>query len=67
MAEIERHRKLYPSDLTDAEWERIAPLLPPPRGRGRKLGVDLREVVNAVSYMALRRRSNSGAKKRLQT
>jgi hypothetical protein len=32
MAKIERRTKRYPSDLTDAEWERIVPLLPtPPR------------------------------------
>lgn len=52
MAEIERRTKRYPSDLTDAEWARIAPLLPLPPRRGRKPGVDLREVVNAIRYMA---------------
>jgi putative transposase len=52
MAEIERRTKRYPSDLTDAEWARIAPLLALRPGRGRKPGVDLREVVNAIRYMA---------------
>jgi hypothetical protein len=28
MARIERQTKRYPTDLTDKEWERIAPLLP---------------------------------------
>jgi transposase len=38
----------YPSDLTDAEWARIAPLIPPAKRGGRKREVDLREVVNGV-------------------
>jgi transposase len=36
MAAIERRTKRYPSDLTDAEWARIAPLLPQPPQLGRK-------------------------------
>ncbi len=51
MAAIERKTKRYPSDLTDEEWERIAPLLPKPAKRGRKRDVDLREVLNAIRYM----------------
>jgi putative transposase len=47
MATIERKTKRYPTDLTDEEWERIAPLLPKPARRGRKPGVDLREVLTA--------------------
>ena len=52
MAEIEKKTKRYPSDLTDEEWERIAPFLPPPAKKGRKPEVDLREVLNAIRYMA---------------
>lgn len=51
MAAIERKTKRYPTDLTDEEWTRIAPLLPKPARRGRKPGVDLREVLNAIRYM----------------
>ena len=51
MAAIERKTKRYPTDLTDEEWERIAPLLPKPAKRGRKPEVDLREVLNAIRYM----------------
>ena len=51
MAAIERKTKRYPSDLTDEEWARIAPLLPKPARRGRKPEVDLREVLNAIRYM----------------
>ena len=57
MAGIERKTKRYPSDLTDEEWTRIAPLLAKPAKRGRKPGVDMREVLNAIRYMA---RSGSG-------
>lgn len=42
----------YPTDLTDEEWERIRPLLPRPAKSGRKPRVDLREVLNAIRYMA---------------
>ena len=42
----------YPTDLTDEEWERIAPFLPSPARRGRKPGVELREVLNAIRYIA---------------
>src|SRR5512135_1392215 len=52
MAAIAKKTKRYPSDLTDEEWERIAPLLPKPTKKGRKPAVDLREVLNAIRYMA---------------
>lgn len=45
-------RRRYPTDLTDAEWERIRPLLPKPARRVRKPWVDLRAVLNAVRYLA---------------
>jgi transposase len=41
-------RRRYASDLTDAEWGGIPPLLPKPAWRGRKPRVDLREIVNAI-------------------
>ena len=52
MADIARKTKRYPSDLTDAEWERITPLMPKPTRRGRKPRVDFREVLNAIRCMA---------------
>src|ERR1700692_3052622 len=52
MAEIEKKTKRYPSYLTDEEWERVSPLLPTPAKKGRKPDVDLREVLNAIRYMA---------------
>ena len=44
-------RKPYPSDLTDAQWEELAPLLPPDTRRGHPRTTDLREVVNGILYV----------------
>ena len=44
-------RKPYPSDLTDEQWARIQPLLPPNTGSGQHTVVDLRDIVNALLYM----------------
>src|SRR5271166_2430305 len=52
MAKIEKKTKRYPSDLTDEEWARIEPLLPRASKAGRPIEVDLREVLNAIRYMA---------------
>lgn len=41
----------YPSDLTDAEWAIMAPMIPPPRRGGRPRQTDMREVMNAVRYV----------------
>jgi putative transposase len=45
-------RKPYPTDLTDAQWEKLRPLLEKardPRGRPRKY--PLREIVDALLYV----------------
>ena len=52
MADIAKKTKRYPTDLTDEEWSRIEPLLPRAPKRGRRRGVDLREILNAIRYMA---------------
>src|SRR3954452_16113739 len=41
-------RALYETDLTDAQWAILDPLLPPPPGGGRPRATDLREVLNAI-------------------
>jgi transposase len=46
-----RDKLRYPSDVTDAEWEHIAPLIPPAKRGGRKRSVDLREIVNGLMYI----------------
>jgi putative transposase len=43
-------RRRYPSDLTDAEWALLAPLLPAAQPGGRPRSVDLREIIDALSY-----------------
>jgi transposase len=45
-------RNPYPSDLTDKQWQLIAPHLPPEKEKGRPRKTDLREVVNALLYMS---------------
>jgi transposase len=41
----------YPSDLSDAEWALVAPLIPPAKRGGRPREVSLREVLNAIFYV----------------
>lgn len=51
----EEHRRetgRYPSDLTDLEWVVIGPLLPEARPGGRPRTTRLRDVVDALLYMA---------------
>lgn len=45
-------RKPYPSDLSDQEWAMLEPLLPQHNGIGSRREVELREVVNALMYVA---------------
>ena len=42
----------YASDMTDREWGLVQPFLPMPRSLGRPRTTDLREVVNALLYIA---------------
>ncbi len=41
----------YPSDLTDAEWALVAPLIRPAKRGGRPRTVDVREVLNVIFYV----------------
>ena len=50
-SQYNRDHLRYPSDLTDAEWALIAPLIPPAKHGGRRRTVDLREIVNAILYV----------------
>jgi putative transposase len=43
-------RKSYPSDLSDAQWAIIEPLIPV-NSTGRPRKVDMREVLNAIFYL----------------
>lgn len=44
-------RKPYSTDLTDAQWAMIEPLIPPPVSGGRPRTIDMREVVNTILYL----------------
>ena len=50
-ARYDRSRLRYPSDLTDAEWAHVAPLVPPAKRGGNRRHVDEREVVNGLMYI----------------
>ena len=45
-------RTRYPTDLTDAQWTRIARLVPAPKPGGRPAKYPRREIVNAILYQA---------------
>lgn len=51
-AEYARRATRYASDLTDREWALLAPLMPEARELGRPRTTDLREVLNAILYIA---------------
>ena len=42
----------YPSDMTEREWLLTAPFIPPAKTGGRRRTTDMREVVNALLYIA---------------
>ena len=44
-------RNPYPSDLTDAQWQLLEPLIPAARKGGRPARYARREVVNAILYI----------------
>jgi putative transposase len=44
-------KRNYPTDLTDAEWEHIEPLVPASKCRGRQRIHSPREILNAVFYV----------------
>jgi len=50
-ARHDRSRLRYPSDLSDAEWAHVEPLIPPAKRGGNRRHVDEREVVNGPMYV----------------
>ena len=44
-------RRAYPTDLTDAQWAILEPLVPPPKPGGRPPHHARRELVNAMLYV----------------
>src|SRR5436190_24158607 len=45
------HRPNYPTDLTEARWQILEPLVPPIKGGGRPADHARREIVNAIFYV----------------
>ncbi|MGW6054504.1 IS5 family transposase [Streptomyces sp. NPDC055189] len=43
-------RRAYPTDLTDAEWAVLEPLVPPPKPNGRPPKHPRRELIDALAY-----------------
>jgi len=43
-------RAPYPTDLSDAQWQRLARLIPAAQPGGRPRSVDMREILNAICY-----------------
>jgi transposase len=47
----ERRALRYPSDLTNAEWVLVEPVIRPAKRGGNKRRVDVREIVNGLMYI----------------
>jgi transposase len=47
-AHYDRSGLRYPSDVTEAEWALVSPLIPPARRGGGKRKVNMCEVVNGL-------------------
>lgn len=50
-ATYKREAQGYPSDLSDDEWTRLAPLIPPAAPGGRPRKTDMRAAMNAIFYL----------------
>jgi len=50
-ARYDRSKLRYPSDLTDAEWAIVEPMIPPAKSGGRRRTVNVREVLNGIFYI----------------
>ncbi len=45
------HRRPYPSDLSNAEWGILEPLLPAEKPGGRHRTYAVREIINGIQYL----------------
>ena len=44
---------LYPTDLTNTQWEEIMDLIPPSKAGGRPRSLDMTMVINAILYVVI--------------
>ena len=47
------NKQLYPTDLTDSQWDIIREILPPAKSKGRPRRLDMRQVINAILYIVV--------------
>jgi putative transposase len=47
------HNQLYPTDLTDSQWELIKEWIPLAKPGGRPRTLDMRKVINAILYVVV--------------
>ena len=52
MEQSAQPRKAYSTDLTDAQWHLLEPLVPATKPGGRRPKYERREIVNALFYVA---------------
>ena len=45
------NRTPYPTDLNDAAWQTLEPLLLPPKPGGRSIKYPRKEILNAILYI----------------
>ena len=45
--------QIYPTDLTDSQWNIIQHLIPPAKSGGRPRKLDMRMVVNGIVYIVV--------------
>src|SRR5690242_976398 len=50
-ARYRREGGRFPSDLTDAEWRRLEPLIPAAKPGGRPRKTEMRAAINAILYL----------------
>ena len=51
----------YPTDLTDAQWEKLLPYLPEPSPLGRPLKWEMRSIINAIFRVSVANAPSSDA------
>jgi len=44
---------IYPTDLTDVQWNCIKELIPPAKSGGRPRTLSMRAVINAILYVTV--------------
>jgi putative transposase len=51
MIPLKKNERVYPTDMSDAQWQIIRPLLSPSPPIGTDRAVDMRKIVNGIFYL----------------